>query len=212
MQKGSVLPFVILVIVVLGSLGGFYYYQIRTTKESYVKVLTTPVSESKKQIFTSDKFKFEFEYPEYFSVQEDSEEEFNKRGNGDFRKNFTYYVTYPPAKILGAVSVLDSNGSFDTNPFTVWVFENPDKLSIDKWYDRYWYYPFVWGDFTYTGKFTLAPKDEATVSGQMAKSGMIDYQPGKPKFVYLSTEKKMYLFRIIGESGDKILSTFKFLQ
>ena len=111
---------------------------------------------------------------------------------------------------MGAAVVLGKDGNFDTNPLTVWVFDNPQDLSIDAWYKNYWYYPFVWGDFTYTGKFELAPKKEATISGQIAKSGVIDYQPGKPKFVYLSRDKKMYLFRIIGESGDKILQSFKF--
>src|SRR3989344_676485 len=89
-------------------------------------------------------------------------------------------------------------------------FDNPNDKSIDVWYKDYWYYPFVWGDYTSMGKITLAPKDEATVSGQMGRSGVIDYQPGKPKFIYVSNSSKMYLFRIIGEDGDKILSTFKF--
>ena len=106
--------------------------------------------------------------------------------------------------------VLDKSNSYDLNPLSVWIFDNPQDLSVDAWYKNYWYYPFVWGDFTYTGKFTLAPKEEATVSGQMAKSGIIDYQLGKPKFIYLSKDKQMYLFRIIGENGDKILQSFKF--
>jgi len=127
-----------------------------------------------------------------------------------FRKNFKGYVTYEPGKVLGIVAVLDKANSYDTNPFTLWVFDNPNDLSIDEWYKNYWYYPFVWGDFTYKGKFELAPNTEATISGQMARSGVIDYQPGKPKFVYLSKDKKMYLFRIIGEDGNKILSSFNF--
>ena len=58
----------------------------------------------------------------------------------------------------------------------------------------------------------LSPKDEATISGQMGKSGVIDYSAGKPKFIYISKDKKMYLFRIIGENGDKILGSFTFLK
>ncbi len=127
-----------------------------------------------------------------------------------FRKNFKGYVTYEPGKVLGIVAVLDKANSYDTNPFTLWVFDNPEDLSIDAWYQTYWYYPFVWGDYTYTGKFELAPKQEATISGQLAKIGTIDYQPGKPKFVFISKDKKMYLFRIIGNIGDQILSGFKF--
>lgn len=211
MQKGSTLPFVVIITVVLGLVGG-YFYQTRTKEESFQKVLTIPSAKSNSQKFISDKLKFEFEYAKNLTLEEDTEEGFNKRGNGDFRKNFTYYVTYSPANFLGAVSVLDETKSFEMSPLTVWVFDNTNNLTVDKWYERYWYYPFVWGDYTYKGKFTLAPKDEATISGQMAKSGMIDYAAGKPKFIYLSKEEKMYLFRIIGETGDKILSTFNFLK
>ncbi|MBI3103620.1 hypothetical protein HYZ05_01645 [Candidatus Daviesbacteria bacterium] len=216
MQKGSALPFLILVIVILGSLVFFYSYSrtgSRTgTRDEPAKLLQPPVSESKIKTFTGEKLQIQFDYPKQLTAKEDSEEEFNQRGNGDFRKNFTYYVTYPPAEVLGIVALLDETNSYETNPLTVWVFENPNDLTIEQWYQKYWYYPFVWGDFTYSGKFILVPKEEATISGQMGKSGIIDYREGKPKFIYLSKDKKMYLFRIIGESGDKILQNFKFLD
>ena len=156
--------------------------------------------------YSNSGFGFAFNYDKNFSVKDDSEEEFNKRGNGDFRKNFKGYVGYEPAEVLGAAVVLDKNEEYDLNPFSVWVFDNPDDLTIDKWYGNYWYYPFVWGDFTQKGKIELAPMSDATVSGQIGKSGVIDYQPGKPKFVYLAQDKKMYLFRIIGTEGDSILT------
>ena len=108
--------------------------------------------------------------------------------------------------------VLEDSKNYETNPLTIWVFENPDDLNIDGWYKKYWYYPFVWGDYTSKGKIELAPKTEATISGQLSKSGTIDYQPGKPKFIYLTKEQKMYLFRVIGEKGDKILQNFKLLK
>ena len=209
MQKGSVaVP--LLVVILLSLIIGSGYYFLNRPKS------TSPVS--LKQVLETDKIYtdlglgFEFKYNKDLTVKEDSEENFNKRGNGDFRKNFKGYVGYEPGKFVGAVAVLDKPESYDQNPFTVWVFDNPEDLNIDKWYGNFWYYPFVWGDFTYTGKSTLAPKEDATVSGQLGKFGIIDYQPGKPKFIYLSKDKKMYLFRVIGESGDKILTTFKFLN
>lgn len=162
--------------------------------------------------YTNSSLSFQFQYPNDLIAKEDTEEAFNQRGGGDFRKNFQGYVQYQPAKFISAVVVLGKDKNFDLNPFSLWIFDNPDSLTIDDWYRNYWYYPFVWGDFTYTGKFDLAPKTEATISGQPAKAGLIDYQPGKPKFVYLSVGKKMYLFRIIDNAvkvGEKILSTFK---
>jgi len=208
MQKGSAqIIYPLLGLIVL--LSALYFYT-----SHHPQTLINPISSltKKDNIYKNSNLGFQFTYSNSLTTKEDTEENFNKRGNGDFRKNFRGYVQYEPGKFLGAAVVLGKDNSYDINPFTVWVFDNPDNLSIDSWYKNYWYYPFVWGDFTYTGKFELAPKTEATISGQMAKSGVIDYQPGKPKFIYLSKDKKMYLFRIIGSDGDKILQSFKFTQ
>ena len=228
MQKGFAQPFLIVAGLLILVIGGVYFYQgtNKSISKSATPVKENPIKLPKLSSPLEPEFKdytshlgFTFKYGKDLSVKEDTEGEFNKRGGGDFRKNFKGYVTFEPGKFLGAVVVLDKDQKYETNPLTLWVFDNPQDLSIDEWYKSYWYYPFVWGDFTYTGKFELAPKTESTISGQMAKSGVIDYQPGKPKFVYccetgtsvhLSKDKKMYLFRIIGENGDKILQSFKF--
>ncbi len=218
MQKGSALiPIVLAGLLII--LIGFYLY---STNKATDKAPVSPVATQKSDInlYSNSKLGFKFEYSKDLTAVEDSEDSFNqrnagsasKRGNGDFRKNFSGYVQYEPGKFLGAVVVLDSTKSFGKNPLSIWVFDNPNDLSIDVWYGNYWYYPFVWGDFTYNGKIKIAPIDEATVSGKPAKTGIVDYQPGSPKFVYLSKDKKMYLFRVIGEQGNKILSTFKFTQ
>ena len=207
MQKGFAQPILILAILITLALGVIYYKNL--PKNNYPFNLKTI---SQTELFKSEDLGFEISHPLALSVKKDTEEEFNKRGNGDFRKNFKGYVAYDPGKFLGAVVILDKSNNYDTNPLTIWVFDNPQDLTIDGWYKNYWYYPFVWGDFTSKGKIELAPKDEATISGQLSKSGIINYQPGKPKFVYISKDKKMYLFRIIGDEGEKILSVFKFLQ
>lgn len=214
MQKGSA-QLLLIIVTILGVILGVYLYQnskgpagLETSKPSITK---QPQSNS----YLNQTLGFTFKYPNSVNVKIDTEEDFNKRGNGNYRKNFSGYVQYEPGKFLGAVMVLDKSNSYDTNPLTIWVFDNPNNLSVEKWYDKYWYYPFVWGDFTYTGKIELAPKVEATISGQLAKSGTIDYQPGKPKFIYVSKDKKMYLFRLIedkDQTSDKVLSAFKFLE
>lgn len=163
-------------------------------------------------VYTSDSLNFKFTYSKGFLVQEDTEEKFNERGLTNFRKNFTNFVQYPPAEFKGAVVVLDTSNSYEKNSFTVWVFDNPNNVSIDGWYQKYWYYPFIWGDFTYEGKSELSPQKEGTISGQPVKSGVIGYQEGKPKFIYLSKDGKMYLFRTIGSNGEAILNTFAFLK
>lgn len=208
-QKGFTGILILLVGILVTITLGIYIFSI--SKSSPIKEIedvVTPVETI--NTYTNDKLSFSIKYDKNLKVQEDSEEEFNKRGNGEFRKNFTNYVGYSPEKFAGAVMVLDETGNYEKNPLTIWVFDNPDNLSIDSWFTKYWYYPFVWGDFTARSN-GIVPTKDATIGGQLAKYSVVDYQSGKPKFVYISKDKKMYLFRIIGESGDKILATFKFL-
>lgn len=207
MQKGFAQPIVVLGMMIAAIALGVYLYLPKHNS------LVTPKLNSQSQAdqtYSNQNLGLEFQYANDLTAKEDSEDLFNKRGGGDFRKNFKGYVQYEPGKFIVGAVVLDKTNSYDTSPFTFWVFDNPNDLSIDAWYKNYWYYPFIWGDFTYQGKSVLAPHKEATVSGQMAKSGIIDYSPGKPKFVYVSKDKKMYLFRVIGDPGEKILQSFKF--
>ncbi|MBI2196216.1 hypothetical protein HYU45_01245 [Candidatus Daviesbacteria bacterium] len=210
MQKGSVTLFLLFagLIVVIGF---FAFRQLKLPSSNLQSpgVIASPLPDS--PTYTDQELGFEFEYPKDLSVKEDSEEQFNKRGNGNFRENFKGYVGYEPAKALGAVVALDQENGFETSPFTIWVFNNDNNLTTEQWFKDYWYYPFLWGVFDYTSKGHITPDSEATVSGRMAKYKIVSYQPGSPKFLYVSKDKKIYLFRVIGENGDKILSSFKFL-
>lgn len=192
---------------------GFLAFSLLKSPSLNLQSPVTNVSPvSKISTYTNQVLGFEFEYPKEFSVKEDSEEQFNKRGNGDYRKNFKGYVGYEPGEAVGAVVVLGQDGRYDTNPFAVWVFNNDNNLTIEQWFKDYWYYPFLWGVFDYTSKGHIALDKEATISGQSAKYKIVSYQPGSPKFMYVANKEKMYLFRVIGETGEKILSTFKFLE
>lgn len=211
MQKGAAQLLLILVIIILLVFGGVYLYQ--SSKVS--NLLQSPKSETspiESNDYTNEDLGFMFQYSKGLSVKMDSEEEFNKRGNGNFRKNFKGYVGYEPSKFIGAIAVLDETSSFETNPFTVWVFDNPNNLTVNSWFAKYWYYPYLWGVFDWASKGHITPDKEATISGQAAKYKIVSYQPGQPKFMYISKDKKMYLVRVIGDTGDKILSSFKFLQ
>lgn len=211
MQRGFAQPLLIFVLAVaIIGVGGSAIFFKNSNKILQTPNWVTPKQEPK--IYINQDLSFEFKYEEGLNVVAESQEEFNQRGGGNFRKNFTSYVQYEPGKFLGAVVVLGEDNSYETNPFTVWVFDNPQELSIEKWYKNYWYYPFVWGDFTSKGKIELAPKTEATISGVLAKSGTIDYQPGKPKFIYIPYNKKMFLFRVVGQEGNLILESFKFIN
>lgn len=205
MQKGSAPLFLIIATFVSAVFLGTLFLQRPGTK-------VTPQNQPGTENYSNTEFGFGFKYSKELLVKNDTEAEFNKRGNGDFRKNFRGYVGYEPGKVLGAVAVLGKDENYETNPFYVWIFNNDNSLTIDTWFKDYWYYPFLWGVFDWTSKGHVTPDSEATISGQQAKYKIVFYQPGKPKFIYISKDKKMYLFRIIGETGDKILSSFKFLK
>ena len=214
MSRGSVQVLVILLIIIALGVGIYFYQNFQK------KTVKPPAAVATQKISVTDEYSnkargFKFTYPKNLSAREDSEEEYNKRGNGNFRKNFTGYVGYAPPEFLGAVAVLDETGSYDTNSISVWVFNNDNNKTLEEWFDKYWYYPFVWGVFDYTSKGHIALDQEATVSGETAKSKIVSYQSGEPKYIYVSKNSKMYLFRIIDDkdhTGDQILSSFKFIQ
>lgn len=220
MQRGSAQLLLVFVFTVLILLGGYFYLSSNKSPKNILpeaKPATQNITSKTllQNTYSNQNLGFEFIIPKNLTAKADMEEEFNKRGNGDYRKNFTGYVGYEPPVFLGAVAVLDETGLYDKNPFSLWVFDNPDNLSPEKWFNSYWYYPFVWGVFDYTSKGHIALDAEATISGELAKSKIVAYQPGEPKFIYVSKNNKMYLFRIIKDSkntGEQILFSFKFIQ
>lgn len=158
------------------------------------------------EVYQDLELKFQFEYPKDFEVVSETEEEYSKRTKTEYRKNFKYYVAYEPPKFIKGLLVKPKNlelssNQFEQIPLTLWIFENPDKLDSEAWYEQFWYYPFVWGIFDKPRKSQIGPKEG---------SASVSYQPGKPKFILMPKNDKMFLFKII-ENGDKILSRFKFL-
>ncbi len=176
---------------------------------------TVPTSKpiNLRETYTNDEYSFTFSYPKTLSVQPDSEEDFAKRFGGDNKANFTSYVGYAPGKLLSAVAVLDKDSSFDNSPLTIWIFDNPNQLTVDQWFDKYWYYPFLWGVFDKTSKGHVILDQEATISSQTAKYKIVSYQPGAPKYLYLEHGGKMFLIRVLtasDQTGENILQSFKF--
>lgn len=219
MQKGTATLVLLIVGLVIAGLIGFFIFgflKLPISSKSPSPVLLKQLiaaSTPGPLVYSNQSLGLEFQYlNKDFKVQEDSEEDYNKRGNGNFRKNFKGYVGYEPGKFLGAVMVLDKSDSYEINPFAVWVFDNPDNLTAAGWFDKYWYYPFIWGVFDWTSKGHIALDSEATISGTQAQYKIVSYQPGKPKFVYVPNGQKMYLLKVVGDEGDQILSSLKLIN
>lgn len=214
MQRGfaTIIPlFIILIVLILSA--SFAYTQ--KNNKSTIAPEVIKIQTSQNPAYKNQELGFEFEYSEDLEVKIDSEEDFNKRGNGDFRKNFTRYVGYEPEKVIGAVAVLKKDeGSFENSLFTVWVFENPQKIDPQTWSFRYWYYPFVWGIFDKTDRSHIALKNETTVSGRLVNYAQVGYKGGKPNFYLITDHEKMFLIRVLTDDkiGEEVLSTFTFLK
>jgi hypothetical protein len=168
------------------------------------------------QKYVSESLGFEIIAGAEYILKEDSEREFSIRGtegnikNGDYRRNFANTVGYPPAVVLGAVVVLDKTPNYDLAPLSIWVFDNPQNLTIDKWYENYWYYPFVWGDFSDAGRAKIAPSEDPTLQNFGAMSAVVEYQPNSPKFIYFINGNRVFLIRVVN-GGEKLLGDFKLL-
>lgn len=188
---------------------GFGYWFVH--KDNSQKIVSPTITQTPVNTYQDKDYNFEFKYGSSFSVKEDSEERYFKRNNGDARKNFAGYVGYQPPKLLKALTAVSGKQTLDQAAFIIWIFDNPDNLDAQKWYTNFWYYPFQWGVFDYAGKQKIAPEMEASISGKLVNYTVVDYQQGKPKYIYLSLKDKMFLIRILTKdnTGEKILSTFK---
>lgn len=221
MQRGSVLPLLLVVILfALLAFAGYYYFASSspspapsiTPLNTVIKPSPTPEA---LQTVSSEILGLKFELPKGFKLIKESEVEYFKRANGDIRKNFTYYIQYQPAEFAEAFYVLpESENNPDKAVLSAWVFKNPDNFDPRKFYDEYWYYPFVWGEFS-SDRNKITPTAVELIGGREAGAAIVDYRPGKPKFFYLPFESKNLMLQIqIPTEGDqvgrKILETFKF--
>lgn len=213
MQTGfGKISILFLVLLGLGISAAFFKFNNSNTKQEPPKQ-NKQIEVKNISTYKNTNLKFTFQYTdEDFKVVSDTEEDYSKRAKTNFRKNFNDYVSYDPPQALGAALVLESN-DFNSSPFTVWVFDNPQNLDSQKWYSNFWYYPFVWGDFDNT-KEKVRPQELVLIDGKEAKYNIVTYGLGKPKFIYLPIDGKMFLFKIPTDkdTGNKILSTVKFLE
>lgn len=237
MQRGfaSTVVLVIILAVLAGAAGYFVFYKNSSTSLAQtVPTAVTQASNEPKSIipivavpsvatasqqpssstltslpYSNQAGGFSLESISGLSVKEESEGEYFKRIIQDMRKNFAGYVGYAPAPMITSVYFMDKADDYDSSPLTVWVFNNPNNLTIEQFYNKYWYYPFVWGNFVSSEKNASAPTNPETVDGKTGGSTVIDYRPGKPKAIYVAHGDKMYLIRVIGDEG--ILKNFKFL-
>lgn len=224
MQRGVVTPVIFFIVaLVLGvAIGVLYFFQTKSlapTIANNIPLVSQSASPGlpKNPIVTyKNQAGFQFDYQtEGYRVKEDNEKELFVRQNGDFRTNFTNRQGYPPAEVLAAVVLVSKQ---DENPdralFTIWVFQNSETLDSEKWFAKYLYYPFIWGLYDSSNRNQITPKNEATVSGQLAKFGTVSYQQNSPKFYLVPRNNKMFLLKVLQDRdkiGEQTLSSLKLI-
>lgn len=221
MQRGSVLPLLLIVVFVVGiGIAGFFFLKNSSQPQAPepVQVASTnqvnPSSNPSTATVSDDLLGLSFAVPAGLKVVKETEEEYFKRANGNIRKNFNGYIFYFPADFVESFYILsESEDNPDKALLTVWVFQNPDSLDAIKFYEKYWYYPFVWGDFT-SRKHEIEPKDIELIDSKEGRFGIVDYRDGKPKFIYLPLRDKNLMLQIQYPDGNatakEILNSFKF--
>lgn len=192
----------IVVFLIAASLAGFIFFKNLTPDQKPIEPKNRQAIEQ--NIYKDQVLGFSLQIPNGYELVNETEQEFFERNKTDYRKNFKYYVTYEPpvvTKILTLKGHSENLASlWDSAHFSLWIFDNPENITIEAWYDKYWYYPFLWGQFNPPDKIKIAPTKEGVVA---------DYSPGKPKFVYVQNKDKMFLMRILGDTGEKIFNSIK---
>lgn len=210
MQKGSAPILILIALVVILGAGTFYWLNFKN--QSIPDKLAPPTPPVKQQMEQANKYKnnnlgLELNIPSDLVVTEETEEQFHKRSNGDMRKNFKSTLFYEPAEFVTSLYVTKPDQDLKEAPLSVWVFENPDNLTAAGFYKKYWYYPFIWGDFT-SAKEKIAPNIEFMIGESTASSSVAAYQQNSPKYTYLPRGDKMFLFK--ETDGSDILKSLVF--
>ena len=167
--------------------------------------------------YTNQRLGFQFNYPEKsYQLASDDEPQYSKRYNSGIPKSFTEYMGYQPPKVTSALRVIQvfptGVTSVGDTAFAIWIFDNPENLTIEQWYAKYWYYPFKYGKAMELVIEKNKPNQPLVIDKLQGKSTIQDSK-GKVQYAYVALDKKMLLFKIrINSIGDQILSSFRFLD
>lgn len=141
-------------------------------------------------------------------------------GRNEIESAFSTLMEYSPPLLISTV-VIDELAYADRQPeekpptpFVVWIFANPDNLSIDDWYQFYGYYPSIWGKSIPSLKEENRPRNKAAVANSQAQF-FITQNMGTLQLIFVPTQDHMLLFEIRDEPnpnnvGNQILSTVQF--
>ena len=154
----------------------------------------------------------------------DGEVEYARTTSSGIPNSFIQAKGYSPPEVIWALKVEEKKmyqgrygDEFPLTPFAVWVFDNTQLLSISEWFNKYWYYPFTWGNAVQTELDKMEPVAIGVIDEKQAYGYNAGPTPrGYLKLVYVSQGARIYLFQLLGEEStsleDQIMASFKFLM
>lgn len=171
--------------------------------------------------YTNQHLNYDFRYQDNeYDVKEDNEAEYSKKYNINIPNDFIKSFNYSPPKLINGIRVESREvykgywGKYTTVPFAVWVFENPEKLTINRWFDKFRYYPFRWDSSIPELTEKIRPSNEMTIGGVSALASIAGEGM---QYFYILQDNKIFLLHIWEQPqskniGNQILSTFQFTQ
>lgn len=227
-RRGNILLIVLAVAGILAaSVGGYFWWQrVNNITYSHQDQLIDPGTISSKappawqvtlpnistesarwKLYEDKLNQFNFKYPSTkFVLKPDGLNELKKR---EPNNTLLQALGKSPPKVIKALRFDDGNYSGETyfTPFALWIFDNPEKLTPDEWWEKYSYFPFlISSPRTEIGTITV-DNEPATYSYNYLGSQWYDFYIAKRDKIFLFHFEN-YLERPI--LGLQILSTFRF--
>jgi hypothetical protein len=188
---------------------------------------TQPLSEEEKQnlissipdewkTYTNQSPNFSFKYPPNYQIKAETDVDFESPNHPQSSKWFEQLQGYQPQLPIAVVTITTPKNSADneteSDPITIYIFNNPETLDADQWFEKYNYYPFYFG----------SGKEESENPKFPFKLGSLQVSYGKfpsiNNYVYalpVPVNQHMLILSISSEPGSEttsyqILSTFQF--
>ena len=167
--------------------------------------------------YENDQGGLTFRYPPDYKVFTNDEVTVKQTDrNLYYQDEFAAVLGYRPPQVVVEVYVSHNSvqPSVHHNPtFHIWVLENSAQLSIDDWYQKYQYYPAVWGQLSDTKMAADIPSSQVEIGSHVASfSASNDYR--REQYGYLLQGSRIFLFQVDMQENvsSEILSTFQVIE
>ena len=226
-KKSPLLKIVLGIVILILVAGGAYLLGTKNNNQSvqvpsqYPTSIPTvvPTTDPTANWKTYSNLDYNIKYPSDLIVKPITEASFGAESKVNIYTTFTTLKKTTPPAFLSGLQIASQDYGCSPNckgyKLYIWVFNNPQNISVNQWIQQYDYYPN-----SISEPSDKAPQMSKTIDGQTAMVGIPDVQfPSEG--IFLSKNNKMfYIFATSNLSSkdtiiqdvsiNQILSTFKF--